>query len=128
MPTPPPSLTARVESIPSHQFGAGGEIAPSFVLLHFHRTDESDKNNDDDDDDDNDDDENDLNRRLPFVVEKQMAQLLFRRGRNLPEVVFEVINEGIVDINRDYHHAIFQVTMYMEITMDLKSKTVKSWE
>ena len=52
--------------------------------------------------------ENAKDGNVPYVVEKQMAQLIFRR-RNIPEEVSIALRRGAKTINRDDHHSIFQV-------------------
>ena len=43
-----------------------------------------------------------------FVVEKQMAQLLFRR-RSLPDAWLDEARDDLLEIDRDQHEDVFQV-------------------
>ena len=75
-----------MESIALHY---GDSQSTSFVLLHSTENDS-----------------------LRFVVEKQMAQLLFRR-RGLPDDLLDVTQDGALEINRDEHGIVFEVLVIM---------------
>ena len=47
-------------------------------------------------------------RDIPFVVDKQMAQLIFRR-RSIPEDVVIAAKRSALEINRNEHPHVFQV-------------------
>ena len=95
-----PTLTSKQDaSISSHSGsnirverisleGLSDAVPASFVLVVF-RADSSESD-------------------IPYVVEKQMAQLVFRR-RNIPDDLFNAMKRGALAINRDEHPDVFKV-------------------